>query len=103
MSEEILINVTPQETRVAIVENGLLQEVQVERVGKQGLVGNIFKGCVSKVMPALVPRLSIRAAQGGLSHARRRHTCPGLRAGPLAGDPDEGLQPSRTSPRSPAP
>ncbi len=53
MSEEILINVTPQETRVAIVENGMLQEIQIERVGKQGLVGNIFKGCVSRVMPGM--------------------------------------------------
>ena len=48
MSEEILINITPQETRVAIVENGMLQELQIERVGKRGLVGKIFKGCVSR-------------------------------------------------------
>lgn len=53
MSEEILINVTPQETRVASVENGMLQEVQIERVGRQGLVGNIFKGCVTRVMPGM--------------------------------------------------
>lgn len=53
MSEEILINITPRETRVATVENGVLQEVQIERVGKQGLVGNIFRGCVSKVMPGM--------------------------------------------------
>ncbi|MGH1537535.1 MAG: ribonuclease G [Gammaproteobacteria bacterium] len=53
MSEEILINVTPQETRVAIVENGVLQEIQVERVSKQGLVGHIYKGCVSRVMPGM--------------------------------------------------
>ncbi len=53
MNEEILINITPQETRVAIVENGMLQEVQIERVDKQGLVGNIFKGCVSRVMPGM--------------------------------------------------
>lgn len=53
MSEEILINITPQETRVAIVENGVLQEIQIERVAKQGLVGNIFKGCVSRVMPGM--------------------------------------------------
>lgn len=53
MSEEILINVTPQETRVAIVENGMLQELQIERVGKRGLVGKIFKGCVSRVMPGM--------------------------------------------------
>lgn len=53
MSEEILINITPQETRVAIVENGMLQELQIERVGKRGLVGKIFKGCVSRVMPGM--------------------------------------------------
>ena len=53
MSEEILINITPQETRVAIVENGMLQELKIERVGKRGLVGKIFKGCVSRVMPGM--------------------------------------------------
>ena len=53
MSEEILINVTPQETRVAVVENGVLQEVYIERTRKRGLVGNIFKGCVSRVLPGM--------------------------------------------------
>ncbi len=53
MSEEILINVTPQETRVAVVENGVLQEVYVERTRKRGLVGNIFKGKVSRVLPGM--------------------------------------------------
>lgn len=53
MSEEILINVSPQETRVAIVENGLLQEVHIERTSKRGLVGNIFKGKVSRVLPGM--------------------------------------------------
>ncbi len=51
MSEEILINITPRERRVAVVENGVLQEVHLERLAKRGLVGNIFKGCVSRVMP----------------------------------------------------
>ena len=41
MSEEILINVTPRETRVAIVENGVLTEVFVERASRLGIVGNI--------------------------------------------------------------
>ena len=50
MSEEILINVTPQETRVAVVENGVLQEVHIERTHKRGLVGNIYKGRVSRVL-----------------------------------------------------
>ena len=53
MSEEILINVTPQETRVSVVENGVLQEVYVERTRKRGLVGNIFKGKVSRVLPGM--------------------------------------------------
>ena len=53
MSEEILINITPRERRVAVVENGVLQEVHLERLAKRGLVGNIFKGCVSSVMPGM--------------------------------------------------
>lgn len=53
MSEEILINVTPQETRVAVVENGVLQELYVERSAKRGLVGKIFKGMVSRVLPGM--------------------------------------------------
>ncbi len=53
MSEEILVNVTPQETRVAVVENGVLQEVHIERTQKRGLVGNIYKGRVSRVLPGM--------------------------------------------------
>lgn len=53
MSEEILINVTPSETRVAVVENGVLQEVHIERASKRGLVGNIYKGRVSRVLPGM--------------------------------------------------
>ena len=53
MSEEILINVTPQETRIAIVENGVLQEVYIERSRKRGLVGNIYKGRISRVLPGM--------------------------------------------------
>ena len=53
MSEEILINVTPQETRVAYVENGALQEVHIERERKRGLVGNIYKGKVVRVLPGM--------------------------------------------------
>ncbi|HHH35235.1 MAG TPA: ribonuclease G [Gammaproteobacteria bacterium] len=53
MSDEVLVNVTPRETRVAIVENGLLQEVHIERAKKRGLVGNIYKGRVSRVLPGM--------------------------------------------------
>lgn len=53
MSEELLINVTPHETRVATVENGMLTEVWVERNQKIGLVGNIYKGVVIRVLPGM--------------------------------------------------
>ena len=53
MSEEILINVTPQETRIAVVDNGVLQEVHIERTQKRGLVGSVFKGLVSRVLPGM--------------------------------------------------
>ena len=53
MSEEILINVTPRETRVAVVENGMLQELHIERGWRRGVVGNIYKGRVQRVMPGM--------------------------------------------------
>ena len=53
MSEELLINITPQETRVAFVENGVLQEVHIERARKRGLVGNVYYGKVSRVLPGM--------------------------------------------------
>ena len=53
MSEEILINVTPPETRVAVIENGVLQEIIIERTSNRGLVGNIYKGKVCRVLPGM--------------------------------------------------
>ena len=53
MSDEILINITPPETRVAIVENGVLQEVLIERTRRRGLVGNIYKGKVLRLLPGM--------------------------------------------------
>ena len=53
MSEEILINVTPVETRVALVENGMLQEDYIERTSRKGIVGNIYKGKVVRVLPGM--------------------------------------------------
>ena len=50
---EILVNVTPRETRVALVENGVLQEVYIERAQRRGLVGNIYRGKVSRVLPGM--------------------------------------------------
>jgi len=53
MSEEILVNVTPRETRVAVVENGMLQELYIERGEARGVHGNIYKGKVKRVMPGM--------------------------------------------------
>ena len=53
MSEEILINITPMETRVALVENGVLQEVYIERTRRRGIVGNIYRGKVVRVLPGM--------------------------------------------------
>src|SRR5690554_3984335 len=53
MSDEILINVTPMEARVAVVENGVVQEVHVERQRQRGIVGNIYKGRVARVLPGM--------------------------------------------------
>jgi ribonuclease G len=53
MKEEILINVTSRESRAALVENGVLQEVLVERASRRGLISNIYKGRVSRVLPGM--------------------------------------------------
>ena len=53
MSEEVLINITPMECRVALVENGIVQELFVERTAKRGLVSNIYKGKVVRVLPGM--------------------------------------------------
>ena len=53
MNDEILINVTPQEIRVAQVSNASLQEVCIERKSRKGLVGNIYKGKVVRVLPGM--------------------------------------------------
>src|SRR5688572_8215869 len=53
MNEQILINVTPQETRVAVTEQGAVQELHVERGSSRGLVGNIYLGRVCRVLPGM--------------------------------------------------
>ena len=53
MNEQILINVTPQETRVAVTELGAVQELHIERASSRGLVGNIYLGRVCRVLPGM--------------------------------------------------
>ena len=50
---KLLMNVTPNETRVALVETGVLKEVHIERQAKRGIVGNIYKGRVTRVLPGM--------------------------------------------------
>ena len=51
--QDILINWTPQETRVAVVENGAVQELHIERSLERGRVGNIYQGKVARVLPGM--------------------------------------------------
>ena len=53
MKQEILINVTPREVRAALVENGMLQEIVIERASRRGLISNIYNGRVSRVLPGM--------------------------------------------------
>jgi ribonuclease G len=53
MSEELLVNVTPLETRVALLEQGMLQELHIERTAHRGIAGNIYLGKVVRVLPGM--------------------------------------------------
>src|SRR3990172_7626281 len=53
VSDEILVNVTPQETRVAVLAAGQVQELLIERAASRGLVGNIYMGKVARVLPGM--------------------------------------------------
>ncbi len=86
MSEEILINVTPRETRVGVVENGMLQEVHVERASRRGYVGNVYKGRVQRVMPGMQAVF----VEIGLERAAFLHASDIVRPGPVA----DGAEPN---------
>ncbi|MEO0997626.1 MAG: ribonuclease G [Pseudomonadota bacterium] len=53
MQEELLVNVTPSETRAALLESGILQEIFIEREARRGLISNIYRGHVSRVLPGM--------------------------------------------------
>lgn len=53
MSEQILVNFTPMETRVALVDNGATQDIHIERSINRGIVGNIYAGKVVRVLPGM--------------------------------------------------
>lgn len=94
MSEEILINVTPRETRVAKIEGGMLQEVHVERVRRRGFAGNIYKGRVRRIMPGMQAAF----VDIGLTRAAFLHASDIVRpqAPPEAGDEAPGKSEANT-------
>ena len=86
MSQEILVNVTPRETRVAVIENGMLQELHIERGWRRGVVGNIYKGRVQRVMPGMQAAF----VEVGLERAAFLHANDVVRPAPVAhADTDE--------------
>ncbi len=53
MSVEILVNVTPRESRAAVVEQGVVEELYIERASHRGFAGNIYKGRATRVLPGM--------------------------------------------------
>jgi ribonuclease G len=93
MTEEILVNVTPRETRVAVVENGMLQELHIERGWSRGVVGNLYKGRVQRVMPGMQAAF----VEIGLERAAFLHASDVMRSLPtpeIAGDAAAAPQPA---------
>lgn len=96
MSEEILVNVTPRETRVAVVENGMLQELHIERGWRRGVVGNIYKGRVQRIMPGMQAAF----IDIGLERAAFLHAGDIVRPAPMSevGTDESPLPPQPTRP-----
>lgn len=70
MSDEILVNVGPTETRAALIENGVVQEIYIERVKHKGFVGNIYLGKVVRVLPGMQAAfVDIGQERAGFIHA----------------------------------
>jgi ribonuclease G len=70
MSAELLVNVAPFETRIARIENGLAEEIYIERERERGLKGNIYKGRVQRVLPGIQAAfVDIGLAKAGFLYA----------------------------------
>ncbi len=77
MKQEILINSTPQESRVAIMEDGLLAEFLIERKEDRGVAGNIYKGRVARVLPGMQAAfVDIGMEKAGFLHASDFYDVP---------------------------
>jgi ribonuclease G len=89
MGQDILINWSPQETRVAVIEQGVVQEVHQERTLERGLVGNVYLGKVSRVLPGMQSAF----IDIGLDRAAFLHVAdllPSIAAKHARGKPSEG-------------
>ncbi len=79
MSTELVVNVTPRESRAALVENGVLQEVYLERANRRGLISNIYKGRVTRVLPGMQAAfIDVGLDRTGFLHASDIVAPPGL-------------------------
>lgn len=71
MAEELLINVSPFETRVALVSHGLLQEIHVARAEGYSVTGNLYLGKVERIVPGMQAAfVNVGLARPGFLHAR---------------------------------
>src|SRR5260370_15779635 len=99
MSNILVINASGQETRVALIEQGTISEYYLERKNEKGIVGNIYKGRVVRVLPgmqaAFVDIGLEKAAFLYVGDIVSDPTFPGfseemdIKAGSVAGDPPE--------------
>jgi ribonuclease G len=79
VSTELIVNVTPRESRAALVENGVLQELFVERANRRGLISNIYKGRVTRVLPGMQAAfIDVGLDRTGFLHASDIVAPPGL-------------------------
>ncbi len=88
MSEEVLINVTPQETRVAMLVSGSVQELLIERTATLGLVGNIYMGRVTRVLPGMQSAF----VEIGLERAAFLHVADIFEHRRPGGEPDQPIE-----------
>jgi ribonuclease G len=78
MKQEILINSTPQESRIALLEDGVLAEFLIERKEEMGIAGSIYKGKVSRVLPGMQAAfVDIGMEKAGFLHASDFYELPG--------------------------
>jgi ribonuclease G len=91
MQQDILINWSPQETRVAVVENSAVQELHIERTLERGLVGNVYLGKVARVLPGMQSAfIDIGLERAAFLHVADLMTAFAHNGGPRGSDNDAG-------------